>query len=760
MTWSAWLIIALVLGGIGYLSLAGFVWANRQGVGSRPLIVMLLAVKVWSLCYALELSSRSVEVAHWWSALKYLGIVALPPALWSFVLAYTGRGRLSHRNLGLLLIHPVVMMVLLLTPATHNLLQIYPEHPGREDYLLGAPIPGAGPLFWAHAVYTYVLMLAADFVLFARLARIAPAYRRQGALLIGASLLPCFGNIVFNLDLLGPNMIDPTPFLFGITAILLVWGFFRLRLLDLTPVARGIVIEQMADGVLVLDVYGRVADVNAAGAAIVGHPRRSMIGRYAVDIVPGLAPILEQADVESTAVLLESEVLLYPAPEPTVSTGPQRRSPSAPRPRTDHDGGNGIEATLAAAFARTALPNSGNGAVLDLDHPPIAPGGGRTHLSVSTVTSTPIVKEVSPPGLKLEVSGGTEPETRILSGTPRDVAVSLTAVTDPMGRQIARLVVLRDVTERKRTERQLRDLLDEQTRLSETLRQSLRPASLPQVPGLRLAARSVPSARGGGVGGDFYDVHPAGDGVSAFVLGDVSGKGVHAAVVTSMARYTVRTLSAQGWAPHEVLEQLNRALQTPDDLERFCTVVYGHIRPVSAAATADPMEDVESSAGPSTSASAPGSGPRAEHAWPARQAPAPEAPTSGVRLVLTLGGHPPPLLLRRDRTVQQIGIPGTVLGLLPEVDVHEVTVDLASGDVLLAYTDGVTEARDGDEQFGEERLAGVLAAMDHDFSAYAEDSAEHPAAQLADAVADAVLRAVRAFSSERDDVALLVLAVT
>jgi serine phosphatase RsbU (regulator of sigma subunit) len=757
VTWSAWLIIALVLGGIGYLSLAGFVWANRQGIGSRPLVVMLLAVKVWSLCYALELSSRSVEVAHWWSALKYLGIVALPPALWSFVLAYTGRGRLSRRNLGLLLIHPVVMMVLLLTPATHDLLQVYPAHP---DHLLGAPVPVAGPLFWAHAVYTYVLMLSADFLLFARLARIAPAYRRQGALLIGASLLPCFGNIAFNLGLLGPNMIDPTPFLFGITAILLVWGFFRLRLLDLTPVARGIVIEQMADGVLVLDVYGRVADVNAAGATIVGYPRRAMIGRYVTELIPGLASILEEADVEATAGTLESEVLLYPVPEPALSTGPQRRPPTAPRPRSDHDGGH--RTALTAAATRTALRESENHDVLDLDRPPklppATPSGGYAKISVSASTSIPIVKEVTPPGLKLGVSGGMDPETRILSGTPRDVAVSLTAVTDPMGRQIARLVVLRDVTERKRTERQLRDLLDEQTRLSETLRQSLRPASLPSVPGLRLAARSVPSARGGGVGGDFYDVHPAGDGVSAFVLGDVSGKGVHAAVVTSMARYTVRTLSAQGWAPHEVLEQLNRALQTPDDLERFCTVVYGHIRPVSAD---EPMEDVMSSdAGVGTSM--PVAGPdggsraeaaRAEHAWPARKAPAPEAPTAGVRLVLTLGGHPPPLLLRRDRTVQPVGIPGTVLGLLPEVDVHEVTVDLASGDVLLAYTDGVTEARDGDEQFGEERLAKVLAAVDH-------DSAKDPETQLADAVADAVLRAVRAFSSERDDVALLVLAVT
>jgi PAS domain S-box-containing protein len=673
VTWSAWLIFALVAGGVGYLSLAGFVWANRQGVGSRPLIIMLFAVKIWSICYALELSSRSVHVAQWWSGLKYVGIVALPPALWSFVLAYTGRGRLSRRALGLLMIHPVVVLSLLAVPQTHDLIQNYAQ--GR--IVLGAPVPGAGKLFWAHAVYVYVLMLAADFTLLARLARIAPPYRRQGSLLIAASLLPCFGNIAFNAGLLGNDVIDPTPFLFGITAVVLVWGFFRLRLLDLTPVARGIVIEQMADGVLVLDAYGRVADANAAGAAMIGYHRRSMIGRYVTDLVPGLTAILEKADVDPTAGTLESEVLVYPTATDIHQVGSSRSAAGIESGLPDGDHNPGVEATLSAALSR------GIGR---------APGGSADH--------------------REELTG------RIVSGPPRDVAVSLTAVTDPVGRQIARLVVLRDVTDRNATERQLRELLDEQTKLSETLRQSLRPASLPQLPGLRLAARSVPSARGGGVGGDFYDVHPAGEGVSAFVLGDVSGKGVHAAVVTSMARYTVRTLSAQGWRPREVLEQLNRALLTPDDLERFCTVVYGHVHPA-----APPV-------------------------------------TSGVRLVLTLGGHPPPLLRRRDRSVQPVGTPGTALGLLPAIDVHEVTVELASGDVLLAYTDGVTEARDGDEQFGEERLATVLAAVEHDFVPFSGEAAQHPAAQLADAVADAVLRAVRAFSSERDDVALLVLAAT
>ncbi|MCD5309495.1 PAS domain-containing protein [Kineosporia babensis] len=496
MSTSAWLVCALVAGGVGYLALAGFVWANRQGVGSRPLVVMLLAVKVWSVCYALELSSTDLEVAQFWSALKYFGVVALPPALWSFVFAYTGRGRMSRRSVALLAIHPVLVMTLLLIPGTRGLIQDYTE----TDQILNAQTPTAGPLFWPHAAYVYALMLGADFVLMARLARIAPPYRRQGALLIAASVLPCFGNLLWNSALAETGMVDPTPFLFGITAVVLVWGFFRLRLLDLTPVARGIVIEQMADGVLVLDVYGRVVDVNAAAASIISYPRRAMIGRYVVDVVPPLASVLEKQEVGTAVDTVEDEVLIYPLPE-----------------------GEPVDEVLTGfwggLFTRPELelpqkkPQPGRMRVAELERP------------YADLRS----RRMDPSGL----SGPTGQDRfrehsgeQLVLGPPRDVAVSMTWVTDPVGRRIARLVVLRDVTERNRTEKKLRELLNEQTRLSETLSQSLRPAHLPQLPGLRFAARSVPSARGGGVGGDFYDVHTAGSsGESAFVLGDVAGKG-------------------------------------------------------------------------------------------------------------------------------------------------------------------------------------------------------------------------------------------
>src|SRR3954452_20157792 len=134
-----------------------------------------------------------------------------------------------------------------------------------------------------------------------------------------------------------------------------------------------------------------------------------------------------------------------------------------------------------------------------------------------------------------------------------------------------------------------------------------------------------------------------------------------------MARWALGTLSAHGWSPACALEQLNQALLIDVGEERFCTVAYGGI-------TQDPVD--------------------LEAGW-----------TPGVRITLALGGHPLPLVRWLDGSVTAVGQPGTALGLLNRVEIKEETVHLQPGEVLLAFTDGVTEARGGAEQFGEHRLA-------------------------------------------------------
>ena len=141
--------IGLTAGAAAYLALAVYVWRHREVSGARALIAMLLAVGTWTICYALELASSTVQTAQFWSALKFVGIVALPPALWSFVVQYTGRsGPLPRRVLALLAIEPVLVLGALAFPATRHLMHYYPSEPRRVWRFFSQPARPASSSAW------------------------------------------------------------------------------------------------------------------------------------------------------------------------------------------------------------------------------------------------------------------------------------------------------------------------------------------------------------------------------------------------------------------------------------------------------------------------------------------------------------------------------------------------------------------------------------------------------------------------------------
>ncbi|MBA2442700.1 MAG: SpoIIE family protein phosphatase [Rubrobacter sp.] len=243
-----------------------------------------------------------------------------------------------------------------------------------------------------------------------------------------------------------------------------------------------------------------------------------------------------------------------------------------------------------------------------------------------------------------------------------------------------------------------------QMRTASALQRSLLPPRLPEIPGIETAARYRPAGEGNEVGGDFYDLfgRPAG---WAVAIGDVVGKGPEAAELTALARYTVRTAAMQEQEPSRVLSTLNAALLNQRSDGRFCTMVYGHLLPNGL-------------------------------------------PTGGARLELCCGGHPLPLVLRAGGSVETAGEHGMLLGSYPDILLHDRRVELAGGDVVLFYTDGVTEARGPEgELFGEERLAKLLASC-------AGRAAEEVAEEI-----DSGLSSFSGSADRRDDVAFLVLRI-
>jgi serine phosphatase RsbU (regulator of sigma subunit) len=235
--------------------------------------------------------------------------------------------------------------------------------------------------------------------------------------------------------------------------------------------------------------------------------------------------------------------------------------------------------------------------------------------------------------------------------------------------------------------------------IAQVLQRSLLPPSLPSVPGLTAAVRFIAAGEGIEVGGDFYDFFRARESGVAALIGDVCGKGPEAASVTALARHTLRAAAAYEARPSKVLELLHRALREARDDGRFCTVAYCEL---------DVREDI-------------------------------------VRMVLACGGHPLPLVLRRSGGVEPVGKLGTLLGADVEPELADVVVDLEPGDLVVLYTDGVTEVRAGRKEiFGHRDLAELLSGC-----------RGLPADTVAQRVQEAVLAAAR--GRPRDDIAILVL---
>jgi serine phosphatase RsbU (regulator of sigma subunit) len=210
------------------------------------------------------------------------------------------------------------------------------------------------------------------------------------------------------------------------------------------------------------------------------------------------------------------------------------------------------------------------------------------------------------------------------------------------------------------------EAVTEQRRVATALQQTLLPPVLPCVDGIELAARYRPSGSGNLVGGDFYDVFSDGLGGWYVLIGDASGIGPEAAGLAGVARYTARALAETAAEPSEMLGHLNRALLRAAPADRFCTAVIARLRAL-----------VEGS----------------------------------VTVTLASGGHPPPLVQRREGMVEPaIATTGLILGIVPEAPIGRASIVLEAGDAITFYTDGVVEAHavDGD-QFGEERLVEVLA---------------------------------------------------
>ncbi|MFB6268949.1 MAG: histidine kinase N-terminal 7TM domain-containing protein [Halobacterium sp.] len=275
LTAGVWLSLASAV-----VSLAVAVYAHRRTTpGSRGVTAFSAATAVWAGGNAVQVAATSLPAKLLAIDAQYVGILAVPVAWFVFAAEYTGREEwVNRKTVGALAVFPVVLFVAVVTNDAHHLVR---TDAGLET--VGGVVSVTrefGPLFWVATAYSWAVSSVGTVMLVEHGLRVGHRYRRQTVAVLAGVTVPWVAQTAY---FAGATTIEPESF-FGVTAVAFGYAIVRHDLLDLVPVARDQVFDELDDGVLVVDGADRVADYNGAAEHLLGT--RIETGADVADVLP------------------------------------------------------------------------------------------------------------------------------------------------------------------------------------------------------------------------------------------------------------------------------------------------------------------------------------------------------------------------------------------------------------------------------------------------------------------------------------------
>ncbi len=252
--------VLLLICGVAALIISTLIFRKVSNT-VRSYGLLTFGVAIWSIFYSLELSSFTLEQILFYLKLEYIGI-SLLPALWIiFILKFVGReDLLNKRNTFLFFLPGIITLIGVWTNEYHHLHYRTYRVDYSNDFPLFAFKPGV--LYIFHTVYFYILLFVGLLIQLKKFINADSVYRKQNAIIVLGTLIPWVFNIIYLMGYRPMEHLDLTPYAFIMTTLLIGIGLIGFKLFDIIPVARDKVIEEMQDGILVLDSQNRIIDLN------------------------------------------------------------------------------------------------------------------------------------------------------------------------------------------------------------------------------------------------------------------------------------------------------------------------------------------------------------------------------------------------------------------------------------------------------------------------------------------------------------------
>lgn len=281
----------LMMSGVAALLTALLIF-QRMGGAIRWFAIMMLCVSVWSIFYAIELSCSTLEDMMFWIRLEYIGISFLPATWIMFMIKFVGKDKwLTLRNRIIIFSFPSLALFFVWTNNWHHIHYETVSVDNNGSFPLLAITPGIW--YHIHTVFFYFMLLWGILLLLQKYRSAGPIYRRQNSMIIIGAFIPWLFNFIYLLGVRPFGHIDLTPYAFIITSIVIGLGLLKYSLFDLIPVAREKIIENMREGLLILDSHTRIVDANNGIMKILKPLHNNVLGKTLAEVFPGEKVLLD-----------------------------------------------------------------------------------------------------------------------------------------------------------------------------------------------------------------------------------------------------------------------------------------------------------------------------------------------------------------------------------------------------------------------------------------------------------------------------------
>ena len=280
---------------------------RRSAKGAISFIISMFIVSIWSLSNALEMLGADLSTKLFWANVQYFAYCYSPVTLLALCMEYTGFiSWIKSKKILYLCIIPTMVIALAWADGSLGLIRsnMHLDFSG----LFPVIAKEYGPVFYVHAIYSYLLIFFAWALLVNAAYFKTSFYRKQAfSLLVGLSII-LFSNLIYVFNLIPVYRFDFTPVLFGPAGLIAAWGLFRYKLFEIVPVAWAKVLRIMDTGAIIVDMQGRILDANPAFEKIAGFNGLDIMAKPVAEVC-GDIPELVEACMDGNTV--HSEFSIY-----------------------------------------------------------------------------------------------------------------------------------------------------------------------------------------------------------------------------------------------------------------------------------------------------------------------------------------------------------------------------------------------------------------------------------------------------------------